>query len=91
LNLKEWTIGLEWGRKKEMVDCVGCCLWQAEEQVAVIKLRKDHDGLSEEETLVHELLHIVLQGHDELGPQYSIPLERAINKIAKALTCQLES
>lgn len=83
LNLPEWTIRVNWGSKREMGDSVGLCLWHTEEQAAIVKILRGQPDT--EETLVHELLHIVLQGHDELKDDYSVNLERAINRIAHAL------
>jgi Zn-dependent peptidase ImmA (M78 family) len=89
LNLKEWDIRVEWGAKKEMADAVGTCIWSAEELCAIVKLKRGEPAHEIEPTLVHELLHLVLQGHTNYDGKYDIHLERAINKLAAAL-CQTE-
>lgn len=86
LNLREWEIAVRWGKADAMTECVGFCLWSSEEQAAYITLartQEDHEG-----TLIHELLHIVLQGHADYSGKYDIHTERAINKIAAALQIQ---
>lgn len=83
LNLKEWHISLVWGTPEEMKDLCGCVTWHTEELKATVKLSKkvaDKEG-----TLVHELLHIVLQGHADYDEKYDAHLERAINRIAAGL------
>lgn len=85
LNLKEWTISVGWGTKKEMAGCVGCCTWSAEEMCALVKIKRDEPAKELEPTLVHELLHLVLQGHSNYDGEYDVHLERAINKLAAAL------
>jgi Zn-dependent peptidase ImmA (M78 family) len=85
LNLKEWTIRVDWGTKKEMSDAVGTCIWSAEEMAAMVKLKRGEPAHEIEPTLVHELLHLVLQGHANYDGNYDIHLERAINKLAAAL------
>jgi len=83
LNLKEWQITVEWGGKKEMTDCVGCCIWSAEELCAIVKIKRGEK--EQEPTLVHELLHLVFQGHSNYDGNYDVHLERALNKTAAAL------
>lgn len=82
LNLREWDISIQWGTPREMEEALGLCLWNVEELSAVIKLRRR--GAQQESTLVHELLHITLQGHEDYST-YDQHLERAINRIAAAL------
>jgi len=79
LNIPEWTITVKLGGLTHK-DHVGECIWCAEELTATICLKRGQG----EETLIHELLHLVLDGHI---PYYGYDLvrERAINRIAKAL------
>lgn len=84
LNLREWSITVQLGTKKEMPDSVGMALWSAEELSAVVKIRRGEK--EQEPTLVHELLHILLQGHANYDGVYDVHTERAINRIAAALT-----
>ncbi len=82
LNLPEWKIALGWGTVKDMEGDLGRCAWNVEELEAIVKLnRRDPQ---QETTLVHELLHIVIQGHADYET-YDPHLERAINRIANAL------
>lgn len=81
LNLPEWRITVQWGASKSTH---GEVTWKAEEFTATIWINKYSRG--KENILIHELLHIVLQGHEECGGPASVELERAINRIAEALT-----
>jgi len=80
LNLREWTITTRWG--KGMKGLYGQCWWDPENLVATVEICKY--SRDKELTLVHELLHLVLEGHEEFrGPNTVV--ERAINRIAAAL------
>ena len=61
-------------------ESVGACWWSAEECRAEIYLRKGEG----ESTLLHELVHLVLQGHTTYKDGDEM-LERAINRLAAAL------
>lgn len=82
LGLKEWsentTINVI--PAAEMPDEWGTCQWITEECSATIRIREDADRA----TIVHELLHLVLDGHKRYR-RYSEMSERAINRIAAAL------
>lgn len=80
LGLREWSITVEIVSKTNMPKVLGTCRWSTEETSALIELREDAD----ESTLVHELLHLVIDGH-KVYKRYSPPTERAINRIAAAL------
>lgn len=82
LNLREWSITLQWLTPKEAREFHGLCAWSVEDLTATIKLWQRSPKL--EATLVHELLHLVLQGHREYET-YDPTLERAINRISAAL------
>ncbi len=83
LNLGEWRITTTWGASKSTH---GEITWNPEALTATIWLNKY--SRDKENTLIHELLHLVLQGHAECGGRASTELERAINRIAEALTPQ---
>lgn len=86
LNLREWSITVGWGTGKECPESgpvLGCCGWKAEELTAEIHITRRQKY--QEETLIHELLHIVMQGHEAEVPEYDVHVERAINRIATAL------
>lgn len=83
LNLPEWTIAIAWGSKREMGDAVGTCVWSPEEMVADIRLARRQDN--PEQTIIHELIHVVLDGHKAMNGKYNEMQERAINRLADAL------
>ena len=87
----EWKINVKWGTPAEQPDydkgemdegSVGNALWHPEECEAWIYLQRGAGQL--EETLLHELLHIRLEGHRE-PVKYDAMYERAINAITAAL------
>lgn len=82
LNLKEWRITATWGPQKGMKCFHGMCWWNPEELIATIQINRM--SKDKESILVHELLHIVWQGHADV-PDYDIHIERAINRTADAL------
>lgn len=91
LNLKEWTVNVSWGDGKEVPEAgpvAGSCSWNVEHLTAEVTVTKGSAQV--EQTLVHELLHIVLQGHADLSGPYDAHLERAINRITAALTAAVD-
>lgn len=83
LNLREWTIEVRWGSTKETPRLHGYCWWHSEEFQAVVAVWKG--SREKEAVLVHELLHIVIEGHQELTREYDVNIERAINRITYAM------
>jgi hypothetical protein len=78
LGLKDWAISFSWGAKGDL----GRCYWHPDECHADVEVNAR--ARDKEATLVHELLHIVIQGHEDF-PGYNVEVERAINKITAAL------
>jgi len=71
--------------KKKMGESVGSCLWNAEECTAMIELLRGQG----EDTLIHEMLHLVLEGHTNYEEtKYSQMHERALNRLADAYLIQ---
>jgi len=87
LNLSEWKITARWGTKSEMDgdDAVGLNFYSVEELVSTILLDRSQPADEYEHTLVHELLHLVFDGHKPPGGKYDPLHERALNKTATAL------
>lgn len=92
LGLTEWEIKVAWGKlsdspdpaKYEMYpDCEGNTWWFTEDFRVIILIRKGCEDL--EGTLVHELLHVLIEGHRTAPAKYDPLYERAINKLTKAL------
>jgi hypothetical protein len=82
LKLTTWTITLNYGTNKYMGGNVGLNVFSPEEEISNIYLRRGEG----ESTLVHELLHLVFDGHKAPeGQAYSTLHERAINRTAEAL------
>lgn len=82
----KWNIGIEIGHVGEMEGCRGMNIISPEYQACKIMIAPGEP----EETLVHEILHIILDGHKADRDEYDPMHERAINKMASALV-KLES
>lgn len=80
LNLREWDIEFKWGTGKGNQ---GECQWWTEELRATVYISKRCK--EKEQTLIHELLHIVFEGHKDLERGPDPHLERALNRTANAL------
>lgn len=82
LNLPEWKISVRWMTAEEGKKNLGHCKWSTEELTATVKIRKG--GNDHEATLLHELIHVVFQGHADYD-EYDAHIERAINRMTAAL------
>lgn len=80
LRLEDWRITARTAPAAEMGDCDGLNFLHPEEMLSEILLRR---GASEE-TLVHEMLHVVFEGDTGLKT-YDALYERGINRAAAAL------
>src|SRR5579884_309177 len=84
LGMAEWTtINVLWANKKEQKEVTGCCYWHVPESLVTIKI--DRAEPKKEETLVHELLHVLLEGHLSEARPYDELYERALNRASAAL------
>mgnify|MGYP000901181915 CR=1 FL=1 len=84
LNLTQWDISVYWAASDIPPDIVGTCWWFTEEEKAEIHIRQTEDA-DVEETLVHELIHLSLEGHKEPKHSTDRHYEQGINKLARAL------
>mgnify|MGYP001275651425 CR=1 FL=1 len=86
-GLKDWKISISWGSKPNMLDDHGeildaTCLWQTEHALATILIRRAAPEI--EATILHELLHILLEGHTTRRA-YSAVFELGLNRLADLL------
>ena len=91
LGLLNWRIRLGWGVPVDGEpepftheigsDCLGLSWFQAESPNAVITLRRDQ-GVH---TLIHELLHVLLEGHKVYSRKYDAQYERGLNHLTDCL------
>lgn len=96
LNAPSWEeIDLKVVPRSEIESCDGICYWITEYRKAEMKIAscsEDPEPLKAlEETIVHELLHIVLEGHAEHDENYDPNYERGLNVIANALIAEQPS
>jgi hypothetical protein len=95
LNLVDWTLKPRFVDQETMAEkvdgrSVGGCIWCSDRKTADLyilsseRLHTLDDEGQEEHILLHELLHIVLEGH---GPpkKSDIHVERAIHQLTAAL------
>jgi len=83
-NLREWKIEIRWGTKKEMRDAVGLNYYSVEELKSEILIAKDQTDAELESTLIHELLHLIFDGHKLPDDNYDPLHERALNRTAES-------
>src|SRR6185369_9187652 len=96
LGLQHWRITLKRGKSVEidpkpfsneiLSTCAAHSWWVAESPNAVIALLPTEGT----HTLVHELLHIRLEGHRKSPAKYDPLYERAINHLTEALLAQAD-
>lgn len=81
LDMHEWIAGAVFRvRKLDGLDGESC--WHPEERKCWIAVSP---GPEMEETLVHECLHVLIEGHKPIVPDYDPGYELALNRMAKAL------
>ncbi len=86
LRITDWRITVKFS---EAEGNLGITDYNPRELIATIEIRpgqteeRYHDG-GTEQTLIHELLHVVLDGEKEYGGE-DLGQERSINRIADAL------
>ncbi len=95
LGLQNWRIALRRGKPVDhdepepfsaelAQDSVGHAWWMVESPNAMIVLKRGEGT----HTLVHELLHIRLEGHRSAPLKYDPHYERALNHLTEALLAQ---
>ena len=89
LRISDWTISVSLVPLAEMGDAWGDTLYDPRQCVAEIRIALEHEDsiyldLGFEQTLIHELLHIVMHGWVDYQHE-DIMQERSINHIADAL------
>lgn len=90
LGIGDWKISVKFMPAEDMEDDQGQCWYYPEYRRADIHILREQDTQegddSIEAAVVHELLHIVLEGHRPLeGGKYDAMFERGLNLIANAL------
>ena len=90
LRVDDWELNVKWGKPDNMTGegVQGNIFFEPEFRRALIVLLalkyREEEGDSPEEDLIHELLHLVLQGHGT-RMKYDAMFERGLNQIAHAL------
>ena len=89
LRIQDWTISLSWGDPERMAENLGETMYDPRNMIAQVVLHPVHEDYGYldggyEQTLIHELLHIVMHGWVDYEAE-NIMQERSINHIADAL------
>jgi hypothetical protein len=82
LGLTNWTVNLLWASTTEAENHWGLNYWHTEDALCTIKIARG--DRRKEHTVIHELIHLALEGHGEAHP-YDPMYERGINKLTDAL------
>jgi hypothetical protein len=92
LDMGEWIENASFAIVRDLKDSEGNAVyglssWQPEERKCWIAIARDCDGDVFHETVIHELLHLRLEGHrPPPSPEdYDESYELALNRIARAL------
>lgn len=90
LQLNGWEITPSFVEKTETEDAYGETTWSTEWKKAVVHMERpeviEEDGITTfERVLVHELLHIALEGHKPPSAEYDASYERALNILSELL------
>jgi len=91
LNAPAWkSIDVSFGTLEEMGNTVGKCEWSTEHRTALVRILEEPDhgeACSDtiEQTLVHELLHLVLQGYMTRPQKYDSNFEHGLNVLSEVL------
>jgi hypothetical protein len=94
-----WGISVTWATKADAANGLisdedaGSCVWMIEHREANIYLNKRYaaDLAELHLTIIHELLHIRLEGHLPRAKRYDPHYEHAINYLSGALRALAES
>lgn len=88
LKILDWTVSVRWGNDGELPEEYGICDYDPRQMIAEVVIRSGVDpkypNPDIEQTLIHELLHVVLHGDKDYDKE-DILQERAINQITEAL------
>jgi Zn-dependent peptidase ImmA (M78 family) len=90
LRLLDWDIAVRWMSREEengeFAHANGYCIWSEQHKSAKIVISRNSEDI--DHTVVHELLHVLLDGHLPIAKAHVrdvIPHEFAINALADAL------
>ena len=86
MEMDEWIRGTQF-RVRKLDGLYGLSEWFVEERCALITVNRGLDPELTETTLIHELLHLVLEGHKPLTAhsKYDPNYELALNRVAKGI------
>lgn len=86
LGLAHWRIVIRWmtpEEEEEFPDINGFCYWSPDHTHGWVRISKDSEDTKH--TIVHELLHLRIEGHAPMTGKKNMPLEVTINALTAAL------
>lgn len=89
LRLSDWSITIEFCDRIESdtddQECAGGTGWDSDRREAWVYIKRVDDDWEIITTIIHELLHIVMEGHLICQGGHDVNEERALNAVADAL------
>lgn len=84
-GLADWKITVNVIPAEELNGCAGTLEWETEYHAATMTLAAELPKPDLEETVVHELLHLLLEGHKSANSRYDAMYERGLNTLSALL------
>lgn len=86
LGLADWKITVVLASTADEIDgCAGTILWETEYHSATMTLAAELSRADLEETVIHELLHLLFEGHKSATSRYDAMYERGLNTLSAIL------
>lgn len=86
LGLSHWRIIIRWmtaEEEEEFPNINGFCFWSPDHTHGWIRISKDSEDIRH--TVIHEILHLRIEGSAPMTGKKNMPLEVCINAITAAL------
>lgn len=86
MRLTEWDIKVEFDESLEDDNTDGCISWQTDYKQATLKLNPYRTDHNQKQTVIHELLHLLFQGHGDYegrDPMFEFALNTLCVLLAK--------
>jgi hypothetical protein len=70
---------------EELSGCAGTLEWETEYHAATMRLVSELPKADMEETIIHEFIHLLLEGHKSTSGRYDAMYERGLNTLSSVL------
>lgn len=90
LKLNHWDLRVRFGKPAEMTSsdgsvCDGFIHWQSEYRIANMVISREQTRRNMQETIMHETVHLLLEGHQSVPSVYSPAYEFGLNVLSELL------